>query len=402
MLVAAEIFARDRPIRGARLCQKTGTRLAATRSAGREARPHQPSRGCELWSAPPPTGLLRARSEVRPARMSLTESSRASLGRPTAPEPEVSVVIPVFDSGEFLESTLDSVLSQGPAGDQAPPSFEILIIDDRSTDPHTLEVLERAASDPRIRVLANRRTKGVAGARNTGIEAARAAWIAFCDSDDLWLDTSLAVRWGFLRRHPQVRWLSAGFLLLRPETGLDQRPFAARSPCIYGLIKEDFDAGRLAKLERPVTALLHCGCPQVLTALMRRDTIIEAGMFDESMRRAEDYLLWLRCAIREDLYLVPADTGIYRLRPGSLTRSGEPTFYLEHQMLRKLRDDPRFLAYSTEIDRRMVLVLEDYCYHYRRQRRYATAVRWAVALLQETPFRRASWKHLIATVVGVG
>jgi hypothetical protein len=145
--------------------------------------------------------------------------------------------------------------------------------------------------------------------------------------------------------------------------------------------------------------LLTCGCPGIDTIMIRRELILSVGMFDESMRRAEDYLLWLRCAVEEDLYFVPVDTGIYRVWPGSLTRSGEPNLYLEHRLIEKLREDHRFVPYAELVRRRMITILESYCFHYRRQRRYWDALKWSLSLVGEAPLRARSWRHVIAAVI---
>jgi glycosyltransferase involved in cell wall biosynthesis len=331
----------------------------------------------------------------------MSSPSSAAQGVPITPE--VSVIVPVFNSPEYLEEAVSSILRQVPVGGQLPPSIEVLLVDDHSTDPVTIETLSRVAvSDGRIRLLKNRRTKGVSGARNTAIEEARSDWIAFCDSDDLWLETSLATRWRWIQKYPEVRWLCSGVLLWRPESGIEMRSFPERSPCLHELVKADFEARRLAQIAEPVKALLSCGCFSPLTVLAHRELLSAGGLFDESMRRAEDYLLWLRCAIRERLYFAPEDTAVYRLRPGSVTRSGAPTFDLEHKMIEKLRADSRFVPYTKEINQRMVLVLEDYCYHYRKHGQHARALRWALNLIKEAPTRPHSWKQLIAAALHAG
>ncbi|MBY5352785.1 glycosyltransferase family 2 protein [Rhizobium leguminosarum] len=94
----------------------------------------------------------------------------------------VAVVIPAYNAGEYLAQTLQSVV------DQTHKALEIIIVDDGSTD-ETASICRRfAASDSRIRILSTE-NRGVAAARNTGIQASKSDYIAFLDADDLWHST---------------------------------------------------------------------------------------------------------------------------------------------------------------------------------------------------------------------
>ena len=91
--------------------------------------------------------------------------------------PLISVVIPVYNAEQFLPACLDSVLHQDY------PSFEILVIDDGSTDGSAALIDRYAAREPRI-VALHQRNAGVSAARNRGLTEARGEYIAFVDADD--------------------------------------------------------------------------------------------------------------------------------------------------------------------------------------------------------------------------
>ena len=97
--------------------------------------------------------------------------------------PWVSVVIATRDRPELLRQAVEAVLAQDYAG-----SVEVVIVFDQSEVDDTL-TQERA--DRRVRVMANRRTPGLAGSRNTGVEVAEGRYVAFCDDDDLWAPSKL-------------------------------------------------------------------------------------------------------------------------------------------------------------------------------------------------------------------
>lgn len=97
---------------------------------------------------------------------------------PREPRPQVSVVIATRDREQLLEKCLDAVLGQRYAG-----RIEVVVVYDRS-EPVRGHALTR--DDREVRVIVNQRTPGLAGARNTGMQATSGSLIAFCDDDDLW------------------------------------------------------------------------------------------------------------------------------------------------------------------------------------------------------------------------
>ena len=106
---------------------------------------------------------------------------------------EISVVIPVYNTGEMLQETIDSVLSQ------TYNEFELIIVDDGSTDEVTAEILDRQR-DERIRII-HQKNAGVAAARNQGFALAQGKHIAFLDHDDLFLPDKLAESLKIFRQH---------------------------------------------------------------------------------------------------------------------------------------------------------------------------------------------------------
>src|SRR4029077_8290637 len=143
----------------------------------------------------PPGARLRAVACFDPgrARRSSLETPRGMVSEVAAPA--VSVVIPTFNRARLLPEVLRSVRAQ-----RACPGFEIVVIDDASTD-DTAAVL---AGQPDVRVVRRAHKGGGARARQTGVEHARGALLAFHDSDDLMLADRLGSLARFLETHPEV------------------------------------------------------------------------------------------------------------------------------------------------------------------------------------------------------
>lgn len=104
----------------------------------------------------------------------------------------VSIIMPNYNSGEYLRETLESVFLQ------TYQNWELLFVDDSSTD-NSLDIV-REYSDDRIRVFVNEKNSGAAVSRNTALKAAKGRWIAFLDSDDLWNEDKLATQLSFMYR----------------------------------------------------------------------------------------------------------------------------------------------------------------------------------------------------------
>ena len=109
--------------------------------------------------------------------------------------PAVSIVMPVHNAGAVLKETVQSVL------DQSFGDYELIMVEDNSSD-ESLELMQRlSASDERIRVLVNNKEHGAAHARNLGIKAARGRYLAYLDADDIWQKDKLLKTLRFLRKH---------------------------------------------------------------------------------------------------------------------------------------------------------------------------------------------------------
>ena len=187
--------------------------------------------------------------------------------------PSISVILPTFNRERTLARAVQSVLQQTFA------DFELIVVDDASTD-GTPALMERMA-DPRLRYLRLPKNRGAAGARNAGIAAATAEWIAFQDSDDEWLDSKLAQQFSVARDAPQeVGLVLAGYLAQTQDRQLHIRPDSTLSG------------------GNPMLDLLD-GWPIITpTWLVRRRLLRELHGFDESYRCFEDWDLVFRIAER--------------------------------------------------------------------------------------------------------
>jgi len=111
---------------------------------------------------------------------------------------KVSIIMPAYNAAVTIEESIQSVIAQ------TYPHWELLIIDDGSTDT-TLKIIKQAAdNDIRIRIFLNKNNQGVAASRNEGIKKANGEYIAFLDSDDLWHKDKLKKHLSFIKENNAI------------------------------------------------------------------------------------------------------------------------------------------------------------------------------------------------------
>jgi len=213
------------------------------------------------------------------------------------PAPRVSVVTPAYCSASFISQTLDSVFAQ------TFKDYEVIVINDGSPDTAELEaVLQRYAD--RIHYL-KQPNKGPSAARNTGIRHARGEFVAFLDSDDIWLPNYLEVQVRFLESHPEADASIANALL-----------FGERAEETTWTMLKNGGSGVLTfdeMLRRP-------GGQIPSASVVRRLRAIAVGMFDDELRYAEDLEFFVRICFPDRAVGYPGKVLVkYRQRPGSLT-----------------------------------------------------------------------------------
>lgn len=194
--------------------------------------------------------------------------------------PEVSVIIPTYNRRAMLLEAIDSVLAQST------PAFELIVIDDGSTDGTSEnDHLRRLAETIRIRI-DRIDHRGPAAARNRGAAIARAPLIAFLDSDDLWSPTKLERQLAFMRDNPGCAISQTNEIWIRNGQRVNPgHRHRKRAGDIF------------------IDSLRTC-LIAMSSVMIRTDLFRSSGGFDEHMTAAEDYDLWLRILIDHEAGLL--------------------------------------------------------------------------------------------------
>lgn len=204
-------------------------------------------------------------------------------------EPLVSIVLPTYNRAQYIDQLVDSCLAQTYA------RWELIIVDDGSTDDTPRKIAEYLKRDARIRTIRHGSNRKLPAALNTGFDAANGELFTWTSDDNLYRPDAIAETVQVLAAHPEV-------------------------DCVYTDFSIIDHAGRLLQYFRvkdPVD-LVH-GNPLGQCAVYRSNVYLELGGYDESMFLAEDYDFYLRMAARYRLMPLHKDLYMFRMHSGTLT-----------------------------------------------------------------------------------
>jgi hypothetical protein len=222
----------------------------------------------------------------------------------------VSVIIPAYGTAAYISQALDSVFAQSFT------NFEVIVINDGSPDSI---LLEKAIAPYRSRIsYLVQENRGPSAARNVGIKKARGEYLAILDSDDYWHPDYLASQLEILSSDPGIDVVFSDALRVTAD-GKNERRFSEECP-----VRGELSFARLLGSETHV----YGG----VTA--RREALLRAGLYDESLRSGEDFDLWLRMLkTGQRIEYNPRVLAYYRVRAGSATSRAVP---LARNMLKLL------------------------------------------------------------------
>ncbi|WP_162883968.1 glycosyltransferase family 2 protein [Chromatocurvus halotolerans] len=250
----------------------------------------------------------------------------------------IDVIIPCYNCGQFLETTLESIHAQ--AGEFS--ICDIFIVNDRSADQRTIDLLYQLKLKGQVRILENDGKKGAASARNTGLRESRSEWIIFLDGDDILQPGSIQARIDVLKSHPAIEWIG-GDITLMDEAGTKEREgFFSSRPRTRQVLQPAWSSQHATIFVRPVEMFAKACLTQVGASLISRRLIEEVGGFNENLWQAEDYQLWLKLANVADFAFIPRSLLLYRQHDGSTMATDSPPRKWTIQAFQELESDPYF------------------------------------------------------------
>lgn len=205
----------------------------------------------------------------------------------------VSIIMPSYNTAKYIAETVQSVLAQ------TYQDWELIIVDDCSTD-DTDEVVKPFLSDSRIRYLKNEKNSGAAVSRNWALREAKGKWIAFLDSDDLWMPEKLEKQIAFMEEN--------GYHFSYTD---------------YVEIDETSkpNGKRVTGPKKITKAGMFDYCwPGCLTVMYDSEAVGLVQIAD--IKKNNDYAMWLKVCKKADCYLLDEPLAKYRKRAGSISNHG--------------------------------------------------------------------------------
>jgi glycosyltransferase involved in cell wall biosynthesis len=191
--------------------------------------------------------------------------------------PNVSIIIPTYNRLSMLKEAVDSVLAQDFE------DMELIVVDDGSTD-GTGEEMKRYGG--RVKLIQHSESRGVSAARNRGILHARGKYIAFLDSDDLWVKGKLKIQVAFLNDNPHYPLCYTDEIWIR------------KGKRVNPMVKHAKYSGWIFEKCLPLCIISPS------SAMMRRTLFSRVGLFDEALPVCEDYDFWLRVSARFPVFFI--------------------------------------------------------------------------------------------------
>ena len=228
-------------------------------------------------------------------------------------QPLISVVIPVYNAEKYIAETINSILSQTHT------NLEIVAVDDGSKD-SSVELLKTFGEKVRVIEQSN---SGPAAARNRGVQEARGEWIAFIDSDDIWLPEKLEKQLAYTA--PKYQW--------------------SYTDCVFmggvndGRRDSEFSVKHEGQILKHLVERNFIGTSSIL---IRRDLYLDEGGFDEKLKSIEDWEFWVRIAAREAVGFINEAFVKYRIHPSSSSRGTRSTLPNHIQVIERIfaKDGP--------------------------------------------------------------
>lgn len=213
-------------------------------------------------------------------------------------EIRISVVCPTFNASSYILPTLNSLK------DQITLPYEVIISDDGSSDDTEELVLAFSQKYPQVNLILEKNKHGGPGsARNRGIARATGNWIAFLDSDDVWLPKKICTVEKVIRTHPCVNFICHSETVVRNNLKTRDMIYQNFYCESKGLPVQLYQVNFFS------TSAVTC----------KKELLIKYGLFDEKLMSGQDYELWLKLSPYLNVKFVKEIMGLYVERKGNIT-----------------------------------------------------------------------------------
>ncbi|MDO8569912.1 MAG: glycosyltransferase [bacterium] len=255
---------------------------------------------------------------------------------------KISVVIPTYNRKNLVLEAIHSALAQ------APKNYEVIVVDDGSTD-GTVKYLQSLKLPIKI---ISQENKGVSSARNTGIKVTQGEYMAFLDSDDLWLSGILKSQLEFLEFHPEIPLVYTDQFIESEGKRYEKTRFNSEPTTPEQ--KRKFDKPGFITLQAPI---------HISAVMIRKSIFDEIGFFNEDLQIHEDTDMWNRISEKYELGFIDKSLSVFRWEKDQehlLKADARELFFDEARKYMKLYEERRKQKGLTKQD------IKEICLSYKR------------------------------------
>jgi glycosyltransferase involved in cell wall biosynthesis len=276
--------------------------------------------------------------------------------------PTVSVLITTHNRARLVGDAIESVMAQSY------PDWELVIVDDGSTDGTREIVAGHVKQDPRVRYV-YQPNQGLSKSRTRGLELLTGDYAAFLDDDDLYLPDKLERQVGFLEAHPDVALVYSQVDLVDARTGQHLR-LSPKKPALT-----------FQELLAECTIASH-------SLLVRRACLERLGGFRRDLRGGDDYEMWLRIVRTHRIAFLPGRVGIYRWHDGNMSYGYDQRLRYADRLAiyRGLLRYGLSSAERSQVLHRCAQLAHDEAVNAINQKRYREAARHYALAVRDDPF----------------
>jgi glycosyltransferase involved in cell wall biosynthesis len=218
--------------------------------------------------------------------------------------PKISVIICTYNHAQYIKKAIDSVLNQ------AYQDFEIIVVDDGSTD-NTKNIVNHFGNSIKYIYQDNR---GLASARNTGIHASKGEFVTFLDADDYYLKENLKIKILFLENNPQVSWVYSDWQYFDEKGNYLEKGSVRFRYANKNLNNKNLNNKLFERLLYKRNFISCCA------AVVKKSVLEDVGYFDPNVICLEDYDILLRISLKHPVYYINEVSLMVRDIPGSLSK----------------------------------------------------------------------------------
>lgn len=289
---------------------------------------------------------------------------------------KISAVIPAYNNAQYIADAVRSIQAQ------THPVDEIIIIDDGSSDNTQQRIRELPGHINYIR----QHNQGPSAARNTGIQAALGDWIAFLDADDQWTPGKIKKQLEVLTKFPELHLLAGDM----QEINRQNQPVTNSVLAKHDLLQK-FKMLDGQPINNALAFLISKNFIPTGTVLVKRTTLIEAGMFNHNIRFGEDLELWAKIAARHPISCLPTTLMLRRLHDTNATQN---TALMLQDLIKVMKSIKHYAAATLKMQQQNPnqMVADAYAdlgYWHFSEQNYSHSRKAFVASFKEFPSKRA-------------